>query len=61
MQELSALQPPWLSGAEPESENESCIDTGSDCDPDNYIGKRPALPGDSKRLTAPYFETLRNA
>jgi hypothetical protein len=27
----------------------------------NYIGKPPALPGDSKSLTAPYFETLRNA
>jgi hypothetical protein len=27
----------------------------------NYIGKSPALPGDSKSLTVPYFETLRNA
>jgi hypothetical protein len=27
----------------------------------NYIGKAPALPGDSKSLTAPCFETLRNA
>ncbi len=27
----------------------------------NDIGKPPALPGDSKSLTAPYFETLRNA
>jgi hypothetical protein len=27
----------------------------------NYIGKPPALPWDSKSLTAPYFETLRNA
>jgi hypothetical protein len=27
----------------------------------NYIGKPPALPGGSKSLTAPYFETLRNA
>jgi hypothetical protein len=27
----------------------------------NYIGKSPALPGDSKSLTTPYFETLRNA
>ena len=26
-----------------------------------YIGKPRALPGDSKSLTAPYFETLRNA
>jgi hypothetical protein len=26
----------------------------------NYIGKPPALPGDLKSLTAPYFETLRN-
>jgi hypothetical protein len=26
-----------------------------------YIGKPPALPEDSKSLTAPYFETLRNA
>jgi hypothetical protein len=29
--------------------------------PFNYIGKLPALPGDAKSLTAPYFETLRNA
>ena len=27
----------------------------------NYISKPPALPGDSKSWTAPYFETLRNA
>jgi hypothetical protein len=27
----------------------------------NCIGKPWALPGDSKSLTAPYFETLRNA
>ena len=27
----------------------------------NYIGNPPALPGDSKSLTAPYYETLRNA
>jgi hypothetical protein len=27
----------------------------------NYIGKPPALPANSKSLTAPYFETLRNA
>jgi hypothetical protein len=27
----------------------------------DYIGKPPALPGNSKSLTAPYFETLRNA
>ncbi len=29
--------------------------------PFNYIGKLPALPGDSKSLTAPYFETLIKA
>jgi hypothetical protein len=27
----------------------------------DYIGKPPALPGDSKSLTAPYFETLIKA
>ncbi len=27
----------------------------------NYIGKSPALPGDSKSLAAPYFETLTYA
>jgi hypothetical protein len=27
----------------------------------NYIGKPPALPKNSKSLTASYFETLKNA
>jgi hypothetical protein len=30
-------------------------------DSQNYIGKPAALPGDSKSLTAPYFETLTYA